>query len=274
MTVPADILDYNTPKIMGVLNVTPDSFYSGTRFSNTQKAVAHATAMYEAGATWIDIGGESTRPGAQHVDLQEELDRTMPVIEAVRQAVDCEISIDTSKARVMQEAINKGVSLVNDIRSLSQEGAMAVVAANEVNVCLMHMQGKPADMQDTYHYDNLLAEIKAWFVEKIQVCQENGINRGNIIIDPGFGFGKADEHNLEIINNLDYFADLDLPIAIGVSRKSTIGRILDNEVDDRLIGSITLGVAALLNGANILRVHDVKETMDAVKLVSALKAIG
>ena len=252
---------------MGILNVTPDSFSDGGRFNTFEAALIQAEQMVADGASIIDIGGESTRPGAADVPLQEELDRTVPVIEQLSNRVDVRISIDTSKPEVMREAVAAGATLINDVRALQVPGAIEVAASAKVDICLMHMQGQPRTMQEAPQYRDLLAEIKLFFEQRLAACEQAGIPRAKLILDPGFGFGKSLEHNYEILGHLDYFADLQLPLLIGLSRKSMIGNLLSRSVEQRMAGSLSGALIAALQGAKLLRVHDVKETVDALNVL-------
>ena len=264
-------LDLKQPCVMGILNVTPDSFSDGGKFTALDSAMNQVRQMVSEGAAIIDIGGESTRPGAEPVSLAAELDRVIPVIEAIRSESDIPISIDTSKPEVMQAAVNAGASLINDVYSLRAEGALATVASLNVPVCLMHMQGEPRTMQQSPQYENLIDDVKSFFEKRIDACLEAGIEREKILLDPGFGFGKTPEHNLGLIKHLGAFSDLGLPILLGVSRKSTIGYIINKEVDQRLYGSIALTTIAVCNGASIIRAHDVAATVDAIKICQAVQ---
>ena len=252
---------------MGILNVTPDSFSDGGQFTEPGLAVDHALAMVDAGAAIIDIGGESTRPGAEAVSATQEIERVLPVVEALRSGSDVAISVDTSKPEVMQAASAAGADLINDVRALREEGALDAAAATGLPVCLMHMQGEPRTMQVNPHYDDLVVEVHAFFSERIAACEAAGIPRERILLDVGFGFGKTPEHNLTLINRLESFSDLGLPILVGLSRKSTIG-LIDA---DRVSGSIGGAIAALDRGARILRVHDVRQTASAVKVWQSIK---
>jgi len=260
------------PLIMGILNVTPDSFSDGGRFIQHDSAVSHVKKMIEDGADIIDIGGESTRPGAATISINEECERVIPIIKAIREVSDIPVSIDTSKPEVMQEAITAGASMINDVNALRNEGAVELVAQHNIPVCLMHMQGKPRSMQHKPEYTDVVKEVKAFLVERITVCLEAGMNRDNLIIDPGFGFGKTLEHNLSLFKHLDEFLELNVPVLVGVSRKSMIGTVLDNApVEQRLHGSVALATLAAWMNTQILRVHDVKATADALKLCMAVK---
>lgn len=260
------------PLIMGILNVTPDSFSDGGRFVQQDNAVSHVTRMIEEGADIIDIGGESTRPGAATVSVDEECERVIPVIKSIREISDVSISIDTSKPEVMREAITAGASMINDVNALRGDGAIEAAAKLEVPVCIMHMQGEPRTMQHNPEYENVVADIKEFLNYRIDQCVEAGIKRENIIIDPGFGFGKTLEHNLSLFKHLEEFKTLNAPLLVGVSRKSMIGAVLDNApVEQRLHGSVALATLAAWMNAQILRVHDVKATADALKLCQAVK---
>ena len=266
------IIELNQPCIMGILNLTPDSFSDGGLFIQKDNALKHVSQMISDGAQIIDVGGESTRPGARDISLDEECQRVIPVIEAIREISDIPISIDTSKTDVMQQAISSGASMINDVNALRADGAVELTAELNVPVCIMHMQGSPRNMQHTPAYKDVVQEVKAFLEERINVCLKAGIKRSNIIIDPGFGFGKTLEHNLSLFKHLDEFEKLDCPLLVGVSRKSMIGTVLNNApADERLNGSVVLATLATWNNANILRVHDVKETAEALKLYQAVK---
>ena len=269
---PSHILDITQPCIMGILNLTPDSFSDGGLFTNKEKALSHAQQMIDDGADIIDIGGESTRPGASEVSAEEECNRVIPLIKAIRKISDIPISIDTSKTEVMQQAIEAGASMINDVNALRAEGAVELVAKLNVPVCIMHMQGQPRTMQHTPKYNDVVQEVREFLKERIEVCLKAGIKKENIIIDPGFGFGKTLEHNLSLFKHLDDFTQLHVPLLVGVSRKSMIGAVLnDAPEDERLHGSVTLAALAAWMNTNILRVHDVKATSDALKLCMAVK---
>lgn len=257
---------------MGILNLTPDSFSDGGLFTNKEKALSHVQQMINDGANIIDIGGESTRPGANEVSVDEECARVTPLIRAIREISDIPISIDTSKIEVMQQAIEAGASMINDVNALRADGAVELAAKLNVPVVIMHMQGQPRTMQHTPRYENVVQEVKEFLQQRIDVCIKAGIKKENIIIDPGFGFGKTLEHNLSLFKHLDEFIKLDVPLLVGISRKSMVGAILnDAPADERLQGSVTLAALAAWMGANILRVHDVKETADALKCCQAVK---
>jgi dihydropteroate synthase len=267
-------LDLSAPKVMGIVNVTPDSFSDGGKFAATNLAIEHALKLVEEGADILDIGGESTRPNAVPVSLQEELDRVIPVIEAlVKQNVP--ISIDTYKPQVMQAAIVAGASMVNDVRELQEEGALEIVAKSNVGVCLMHMQGMPQNMQDNPQYQNVTNEVKSFLKARLQATMNGtnghaGVGASNIVLDPGFGFGKTREHNITLIQQLENFAELGQPLLVGLSRKSVLGQVTGENIDARLYASVAAAVISAMKGAKILRVHDVKATVEALKVVSAI----
>ncbi len=267
-------LDLAAPQIMGILNVTPDSFSDGARYQHLDKALFHAEQMIRDGASIIDIGGESTRPGADEVSLDEELYRVIPVIERLASELDVWLSVDTYKPEVMNESIRAGAHLINDICALQEPGALSVVAESGVPVCLMHMQGKPRTMQQAPHYNNLCGEVYAFFQERINTALMAGIKKEQLILDPGFGFGKTLEQNYELLGRLDHFHTLDLPLLVGMSRKSMIGQLLDRPVTERTAGSIAAALFAVQQGASIIRVHDVKETADALHVFMHAKAFS
>lgn len=260
---------------MGIVNVTPDSFSDGGKYAQTNLAVEHALKLVHEGAAILDIGGESTRPNATPVSLQQELDRVIPVIESLVNQINIPISIDTYKPQVMQAAINAGASMVNDVRAL-QEGAglnksaMAVVAGSNVGVCLMHMQGTPQTMQLNPQYDNVVIDVKAFLQARLQASILAGCRASSILLDVGFGFGKTREHNITLLQNLESFATLGQPLLVGLSRKSILGQMTGNDVDTRLYASISASVIAAMNGAKIMRMHDVKATVESLKVVAAL----
>ncbi|WP_305829952.1 dihydropteroate synthase [Photobacterium leiognathi] len=259
-------LDLSTPQVMGILNVTPDSFSDGGKFNRIDNALYHVESMLSTGTAIIDIGGESTRPGAKDVALQDELDRVVPVIEAIRQRFDCWISIDTSKADVMYEAVNAGADLINDVRALQEPNALIVAANANVPVCLMHMQGQPRTMQHKPNYKNLLEDVSVFLDERIKACEEVGIERQQLILDPGFGFGKTLEHNYEMLAHLEHFHQLGLPVLAGMSRKSMIFNLLGKQPSECLAGSLACATIAAMKGAQIIRVHDAKETVEVMKV--------
>lgn len=263
-------LDLSRTAIMGILNVTPDSFSDGGIFLARDAAVAHALTLVEEGADLIDVGGESTRPGAQAVSVQEELDRVIPVIEAIVRAVPAPISIDTSKPEVMRAAVAAGAGLINDVRALRETGAIETAAALHVPVCLMHMQGEPRSMQHHPVYTDVVVEVRDFLHERIEACVAAGISRDCIIVDPGFGFGKTVEHNLELLRRLGELRVLGAPILAGLSRKSMIGALFGLPVAQRLQASVALALIAVQNGAKILRVHDVRATREAIRMLEAV----
>jgi dihydropteroate synthase len=257
---------------MGILNVTPDSFSDGGRFQHHEQAIAHAHEMVEAGASIIDIGGESTRPGAPEVPLQQELDRVIPLLEALVPQCPVPISVDTSKAQVMLAAANAGASMINDVFALRQEGALAAVATTGLPVCLMHMQGQPRTMQQAPEYQDVVIEVKQFLQQRMDACVAAGIGRERIVLDPGFGFGKTLDHNVGLLRGLAQFESLGAPVLAGISRKSMIGQITGREVDERVYGSVLAAFYAMQQGARIIRVHDVAATRDAVCMFEALNA--
>ena len=260
------VLDLSQTHIMGILNFTPDSFSDGGSYQYVDSAVISALAMLENGATIIDIGGESTRPGAPDVALEEELSRVIPVIQAIREKSDCLISIDTSKAEVMRQAVNAGADIINDVRALQEPNSLATAAALGVPVCLMHMQGQPRTMQANPQYTDVINDIQHFFIERISECEKAGITRDKIILDPGFGFGKTLAHNYHILKYIDEFKMMGCEVLAGLSRKSMIGNLLGRDVDQRLAGSIAGALIAAQKGAKIIRVHDVTETADALNV--------
>jgi dihydropteroate synthase len=262
----------NNFKIMGVINVTPDSFSDGGKFLHHDSAVKQALRLVKQGAHIIDIGGESTRPGAKSVSIDEEINRVIPVISAIRKLnSEIVISIDTSKPQVMHAAIEAGSNFINDVNALQSDGAIKVAAQSGFPVCLMHKQGSPKNMQKQPKYDDVLMQVMDFFRQRVDNCLRLGITEENIILDPGIGFGKTLEHNLTLLRNIKQLKSLGFPILIGVSRKSMIGEILKAEVDNRLYGSLAIAQFAYAQGAQILRVHDVKATSDVLKVVSALQ---
>ena len=266
------VLDLAHPQVMGILNVTPDSFSDGGRFRQRDEALRHAAAMVAAGASLIDVGGESTRPGALQVSADEELQRVAPVVEAIAAELDVIISVDTSCPQVMRESARLGAGLLNDVRSLRREGALQAAAESGLPVCLMHMQGEPETMQKNPHYDDLLAEVQAFFAERMAACAAAGIAAERIILDPGFGFAKNLQHNLSLFKHMQVLHGFARPLLVGVSRKSMIGQALGREVDQRLAGGLALAALAVTKGACILRVHDVAETVDLVRMIAAVEA--
>jgi len=255
---------------MGVLNVTPDSFSDGGRWLGKPEAIQHALAMQDAGADIIDVGGESTRPGAQAVSLQQELDRVLPVIEAITAQLNVPVSIDTSKPEVMREAVLAGAGMINDVFALQLDGAVEAASELAVPVCLMHMQGKPRVMQEKPEYTDVATEVRQFLLKRAKHCEETGILKENIILDPGFGFGKTLQHNIELFQALPSLVKTGYPILVGVSRKTMIGQLTGRDTADRMPGSITAAALAAKAGAAIIRVHDVPETHDALKIAITL----
>ena len=259
------------PIVMGILNLTPDSFYDGGKFNKLELALQQARQMVDNGASIIDVGGESTRPQASPVGVQEELDRVLPVIEKIAAELDVVVSIDSAKPEVMQAAIKAGAGMINDVTALKYPKSLKLVAEYKVPVCLMHMQGEPRAMQDAPEYSDVVGEIKNFFRDKIATCINAGINKNKIIIDPGFGFGKSLQHNLKILNNLAEFKELECDILVGISRKSMLGDILNVPVGERLAGGLAAAVLAYNNGAKIIRTHDVLPTKQALQVAMSCK---
>ena len=265
-------MEVSQPIIMGVLNVTPDSFSDGGKFFDSSSAIEQAKSMVDNGARIIDIGGESTRPGALAVSINDELNRVIPVIKALQGEINVPISIDTSKPEVMEQAVKSGASIINDVNALRADGAVEMAAKLKTDICLMHMHGSPRTMQKNPNYDDVVADIKRFFKERIKVCEAAGIELSSIILDPGFGFGKNLGHNIALLKNLSEFHEFGVSILAGLSRKSMIGTLLgDKDVDSRMIGSVTAALIAVENGADIIRVHDVSETSDALKVWQQIK---
>ena len=262
------LLSLDTPLVMGIVNVTPDSFSDGGRFLSHQAAISHALQLVADGADILDIGGESTRPGAAPASTQEELDRVMPVIHALASG-NTPLSIDTQKPVVMAEAIRAGVSMVNDVSALRAPGALEICAASDSAVCLMHMQGEPRTMQENPTYGDVVAEVRSFLLARVEACIAVGIARERIVVDPGFGFGKSLGHNMALLSQLDAFASLGLPVLAGLSRKAMFKALLNRETSDRLVPSVVAALIAAQHGASILRVHDVRETRDALRLWKA-----
>lgn len=266
------ILDLTTANIMGILNVTPDSYYAEGRCLSPELACERALQMIEEGAAIIDIGGESTRPGAIPLDSDEELRRVIPVIEKIRSQTDHPLSIDTSSPIVMRKALDMGVNFINDVRSLMRPGAMELLASySDVPVCLMHMQGEPDTMQQSPHYENVVLAVKDFLAQRMDACMAAGITQNRIVIDPGFGFGKTAQHNLHLLQALSELTVLDVPILVGLSRKAMIGKLLGLPVTERLPASLALAVMAVMHGAKLVRVHDVKPTIEAIAMVNAMQ---
>lgn len=269
------ILDLSRPVVMGVLNMTPDSFSDGGHYLTVIEALRRAETMVEEGAAIIDVGGESTRPGALSVSVQEEIDRVLPVIERLAHDLPIPISVDTSKPEVIREAAGAGAGLINDVRALRLPGALEAVAASGLPVCLMHLQGEPATMQQEPHYADVVAEIHAFLIGRICACANAGIPRNLILVDPGFGFGKTLEHNLTLLRYLHRFTDLAAGILVGVSRKSMIGALLGGApIGERLNGSLAAAVIAVLQGAQIIRTHDVRATAQALCVCAAVQSVS
>ena len=269
-----DQLNYQQVKVMGIVNVTPDSFSDGGKFIHFDNALTQVDEMVKSGVDIIDIGGESTRPGAKEVSEEDELKRVIPLLKAIKEKFSISVSIDTSKALVMEEAIAHGADMINDVRALQNEGCLAVLAKSNVPVCLMHMQGMPRTMQTNPQYDNLITDITTFFNERIIACEQAGIAKSRIILDPGFGFGKSLLHNLQLLAHIEALRIDGCPILVGISRKSMLGQITGRDVGDRLAASVAAAVLAVQNGANIVRAHDVKETVDGLKVWSSLTAVN
>ncbi|EGQ7698678.1 dihydropteroate synthase [Vibrio vulnificus] len=263
-------LDLSFPVVMGILNVTPDSFSDGGQFNALDAALAQAERMIAAGVSIIDIGGESTRPGAPEVSLEEELKRVIPAIQAIRQKHDVWISIDTSKAEVMKQAIEAGADLINDVRALQEPGALAVAAKAQVPICLMHMQGQPRSMQHNPSYQDVLKEVGEFLEERVAACEEAGIAKELLILDPGFGFGKTIEHNYHLLAHLEAFHQLGFPILAGMSRKSMVFKLLNKKPAECMVASVTCATIAAMKGAQIIRVHDVEETVEAMRVIQMM----
>jgi dihydropteroate synthase len=266
-------LDLKKPIVMGILNVTPDSFSDGGKFNEIAAAIGQAETMVAEGADIIDIGGESTRPGAKAVSVQQEIDRVIPLVEKISRELDVAISVDTNKAQVMTESVSAGAGMINDVMALQNEGALQAAASLDASVaiCLMHMQGQPRTMQQNPQYDDVVKDIFSFLEQRVEDCIEAGISRHQLCIDPGFGFGKTLQHNLSLLQNLQEFTKMELPLLVGISRKSMLGTLLgDVPPEQRIDASIAAAVLAYERGAQILRVHDVKQTVDALKIASAL----
>ncbi|PWV73018.1 dihydropteroate synthase [Halomonas sp. A11-A] len=268
-------LDLSFPRVMGILNVTPDSFSDGGRHVALDDALRHAERMLAEGAAIIDVGGESTRPGADEVSTQQELDRVAPVVEALVRELDALVSVDTSCPEVMRESAALGAGMINDVRALEREGALAAAIGTGLPVCLMHRQGEPRDMQHSPRYDVPIEEaVVDYLAERVAVCEAAGLRRERLLVDPGFGFGKTVEHNLRLLNRLERLAALELPLLVGMSRKSMIGKVLERPVEERLPGGLALTALAVERGARILRVHDVAPSVDAVNMTWAVLKEG
>jgi dihydropteroate synthase len=264
-------LDLSRPHVMGIVNVTPDSFSDGGQYAAKDSAVPHALTLIEQGADILDIGGESTRPGAEPVSLQEELARVIPVIKTLRPLVNVPISIDTYKPEVMRQAIEAGADIVNDVRALQEPGALEVVAASDAGVCLMHMRGTPQTMQQDPVYSDVVGEVSDFLSARLKAALKAGIDKERIVLDPGFGFGKRTVHNIALLQQLKKLSELGQPLLVGLSRKSILGAITGKHEHERLYASLAASVISAMNGAKILRVHDVQATVDALKVVSAIQ---
>ena len=265
------ILQLDSAVVMGVLNVTPDSFYDGGRFADPAAAVAHAQRMAEEGAAIIDIGGESTRPGAHSIDSAQELARVLPVVERVAARVPSLISVDTSNPELMRRAAAAGAHMINDVRALRVPQALQAAAESNLAICLVHMLGEPPDMQRAPHYHDVVAEVSAFLEERVRACTAAGIERERLALDPGFGFGKSTAHNLQLLQRLEKLARLGLPLVVGLSRKSLLAALTGRGQEGRLAGSIALAALAVARGARIVRAHDVAASVDAVRVASALR---
>ncbi|WP_334321380.1 dihydropteroate synthase [Gilliamella apicola] len=267
------IMDLSFPQVMGIVNMTPDSFSDGGNYNNLDDAMRRVDSMIQSGATFIDVGGESTRPGAAEVSVEEELDRVIPLVEKIARYFDVWISVDTSKPQVMTESAKAGAHLINDIRALTEPGAIEAAAKTQLPVCIMHMQGDPKTMQNAPHYQqDIYQEVDQFFTQHINRCVNAGIEHEKIILDPGFGFGKTLQHNYRLLAKLNNFHHFGLPLLVGMSRKSMIGQVLNVAPQERMIGSVSCAVIAAMQGAQIIRVHDVKETFDALRIVQATLA--
>ena len=265
-------LALDRPRVMGIVNVTPDSFSDGGQHASTEAAIAHGLALAEEGADILDVGGESTRPGSQPVTAEDELARVLPVIEGLRARCDLPISVDTSKPEVMRAAVAAGAGMINDVWALRREGAIEAASELAVPVCLMHMQGEPATMQDVPRYDDVVAEVHGFFNQRLFACQMAGIDRKRLLVDPGFGFGKTLEHNLQLLRQLSRLVELGVPVLAGLSRKGMIGQVTGRALEQREVGSAVAALIAVQNGAMLVRAHDVGATVDALKLWAAVSA--
>ncbi|WP_294614989.1 dihydropteroate synthase [uncultured Gilliamella sp.] len=267
------VMDLSFPQVMGIVNMTPDSFSDGGDYNNLDDAMRRVDSLIQAGATFIDVGGESTRPGAAEVSVDEELNRVIPLVEKIARYFDVWISVDTSKPQVISEAAKAGAHLINDIRALTEPGAIQAAAQTRLPVCIMHMQGDPKTMQNAPHYQqDIYQEVDQFFTKHINCCINAGIDREKIILDPGFGFGKTLAHNYRLLATLEQFQHFNLPLLVGMSRKSMIGQVLNVPPQERMLGSVSCAVIAAMKGAHIIRVHDVKETFDALRIVQATLA--
>jgi len=266
--------DDSSPAVMGILNVTPDSFSDGGQFLSVDKALDHAAAMVDAGVHIVDVGGESTRPGALEIPIQEELDRVIPVIERIAADLDVVVSIDSSKPEIMRAAVAAGATMINDVYALRRPGALDTAAALDSMIILMHIQGEPGSMQESPDYDVLPGDVIEFLTARVSACAAAGIIRERIVVDPGFGFGKNDRHNLEILTKLEQFAELDLPLLVGLSRKKTLGNLTGKSVRDRGAAGIAAAIIAVQKGARIVRTHDVAATIDALAVFRAVERSG
>jgi dihydropteroate synthase len=270
LRIAQNLIDLSAPVVMGILNVTPDSFSDGGRFVSREAAVRQADLMTREGAVIIDVGGESTRPGAAAVSEQDEIERVAPVVEAIAGRFDVVVSVDTSKPAVMRAAVAAGAAMINDVYALRRDGALAAAAGLEVAVCLMHMQGQPRTMQDDPRYGDVTDEVAGFLADRVTASLDAGIRRDRIVVDPGFGFGKTAAHNIELLANLGRISDLRLPLLVGLSRKSTLGALTGRPLDGRIPAGIAAAVLAVGRGAHIVRTHDVGATVDALKVALAV----
>lgn len=261
----------SSPAVMGILNVTPDSFSDGGRFLLADEALSHAAAMVDAGVDIIDVGGESTRPGASDTPVGEELERVIPVVERIAESLEVVVSIDTSKPEIMRAAVGVGATMINDVYALRRQDAIETAASLDCIICLMHMQGEPGSMQNAPRYNALPGDVISFLAARVDACVAAGIGRERLVVDPGFGFGKNDEHNIEILAKLEQFADLDLPLLVGLSRKKTLGNLTGKSVRERGAAGVAAAIVAVQKGANIVRTHDVAATIDAL---AVLRAVG
>lgn len=267
-------LDLSHAHVMGILNVTPDSFSDGGRYLRLDQALRHVEQMLEEGATLIDVGGESTRPGADAVSARQELERVLPVVEAISQRFDTIISVDTSTPQVMRESAAAGAGMINDVRALQRDGALMAAAQTGLPVCLMHMQGEPQHMQQAPQYASVIDEVSAFLTRRVAACAQAGIPASRLLLDPGFGFGKTLEHNLQLFAGIESLRPVGIHLLVGVSRKSMIGQLLGRSVDQRLAGGLALTTLAVRSGARIIRAHDIAQTVDVVRMTEAVMAAG
>ncbi len=258
------------PRLMAILNLTPDSFSDGGLFNSLDQALKRSEVLIKEGADMLDLGGESTRPGAEPVSDQEEMDRVLPVLEGIKKSFEIPVSVDTSNALLMQEALKLGADMINDVRALARLDNLDFLKDSDCQICLMHMQGEPENMQQNPDYQDVLVSVKDFLQERVAFCEQAGIEKKRLVVDPGFGFGKSLQHNLRLLNRLEVLKELDCPILVGTSRKSMIGMTLKKEVNERLYGSLATLSVAVQNGANILRVHDVSESRDVLDMTWAI----